>query len=76
MWPEMHLKMGRFGKYMACTNEECKRHVRFYVTAKRHHRKKIRCHYLSCRKRTDAYFVLRDGAAGVFLAANTFPEIA
>lgn len=21
---EMHLKMGRFGKYMACTNEECK----------------------------------------------------
>lgn len=31
---EMHLKMGRFGKYMACTNEECKTHVRFYVTAK------------------------------------------
>ncbi len=46
---EMHLKMGRFGKYMACTNEECKTHVRFYVTAKWHHRKKIRCHYLSCR---------------------------
>ncbi len=21
---EMHLKMGRFGKYMACTNDECK----------------------------------------------------
>lgn len=39
---EMHLKMGRFGKYMACTNEECKTHVRFYVTAKWHHRKKIR----------------------------------
>lgn len=24
MWFEMHLKMGCFGKYMACTNEECK----------------------------------------------------
>lgn len=46
---EMHLKMGRFGKYMACTNEECKTRVRFYVTAKWHHRKKIRCHYRSCR---------------------------
>ncbi|XPE55648.1 topoisomerase DNA-binding C4 zinc finger domain-containing protein [Shigella flexneri] len=21
---EMHLKMGRFGKYMGCTNDECK----------------------------------------------------
>ncbi|MGU0160259.1 topoisomerase DNA-binding C4 zinc finger domain-containing protein [Escherichia coli] len=37
---EMHLKMGRFGKYMACTNEECKTHVRFYVTAKWHHRRR------------------------------------
>ena len=28
---------------------------------------------LPCEK-SDAYFVLRDGAAGVFLAANTFPK--
>ncbi len=26
------------------------------------------------RKKSDAYFVLRDGAAGVFPAANTFPK--
>ncbi len=26
------------------------------------------------RSRIDAWFVLRDGAAGVFLAANTFPK--
>lgn len=25
-------------------------------------------------RKSDAYFVLRDGAAGVFLAANTFPK--
>ncbi|MCZ5652726.1 hypothetical protein O5541_03270 [Escherichia coli] len=48
--------MGRFGKYMACTNEECKTHVRFYVTAKWHHRKKIRCHYLSCRAKIRCLF--------------------
>lgn len=37
-------------------------------------RRKIRCRCRSCRAKSDAYFVLRDGAAGVFLAANTFPK--
>ncbi|WP_338855483.1 type I DNA topoisomerase [Serratia marcescens] len=68
---EMHLKMGRFGKYMGCTNENCK-----------NTRKILRNGDVAPPKedpvplpeKSDAYFVLRDGAAGVFLAANTFPK--
>ncbi len=44
--------------------EECK-HVRFCVTAKWHHRKIGAITGAAVRK-SDAYFVLRDGAAGVF----------
>lgn len=71
---EMHLKMGRFGKYMACTNDECKTRAKFCVTVKWPRRRKIRFRCQNCRVKSDAYFVLRDGAAGVFLAANTFPK--
>ena len=49
---EMHLKMGRFGKYMACTNDDCKTRVRSCVTVKWRRRRKIRFRFLSCRARS------------------------
>ncbi|MFW0698303.1 type I DNA topoisomerase [Pantoea sp. R13S299] len=72
---EMHLKMGRFGKYMGCTNEECKNTRKILRSGEVAPPKEdpVPLPELACEK-SDAYFVLRDGAAGVFLAANTFPK--
>jgi DNA topoisomerase-1 len=69
---EMHLKMGRFGKYMACTNDECKNTRKILRNGEVAPPKEdpVPLPELPCEK-SDAYFVLRDGAAGVFLAANT-----
>ncbi|MBC8943751.1 type I DNA topoisomerase [Xenorhabdus indica] len=72
---EMHLKMGRFGKYMGCTNEECKNTRKILRNGEVAPPKEdpVYLPELPCEK-SDAYFVLRDGAAGVFLAASTFPK--
>lgn len=72
---EMHLKMGRFGKYMGCTNDECKNTRKILRNGEVAPPKEdpVPLPELTCEK-SDAYFVLRDGAAGVFLAANTFPK--
>ena len=72
---EMHLKMGRFGKYMGCTNDECKNTRKILRNGEVAPPKEdpVPLPELPCEK-SDAYFVLRDGAAGVFLAANTFPK--
>ncbi|AOV97131.1 DNA topoisomerase I [Edwardsiella hoshinae] len=72
---EMHLKMGRFGKYMGCTNEACKNTRKILRNGEVAPPKEdpVPLPELACEK-SDAYFVLRDGAAGVFLAANTFPK--
>ncbi|CAI0783521.1 type I DNA topoisomerase [Serratia proteamaculans] len=72
---EMHLKMGRFGKYMGCTNETCKNTRKILRNGDVAPPKEdpVPLPELPCEK-SDAYFVLRDGAAGVFLAANTFPK--
>ncbi|PHM60790.1 DNA topoisomerase I [Xenorhabdus stockiae] len=72
---EMHLKMGRFGKYMGCTNEECKNTRKILRSGEVAPPKEdpVPLPELPCEK-SDAYFVLRDGAAGVFLAASTFPK--
>ncbi|PHM60291.1 type I DNA topoisomerase [Xenorhabdus ishibashii] len=72
---EMHLKMGRFGKYMGCTNEGCKNTRKILRNGEVAPPKEdpVPLPELACEK-SDAYFVLRDGAAGVFLAANTFPK--
>ncbi|CAI0780032.1 type I DNA topoisomerase [Serratia entomophila] len=72
---EMHLKMGRFGKYMGCTNESCKNTRKILRNGDVAPPKEdpVPLPELPCEK-SDAYFVLRDGAAGVFLAANTFPK--
>ncbi|MBG6245128.1 DNA topoisomerase I subunit omega [Candidatus Symbiopectobacterium sp. 'North America'] len=72
---DMHLKMGRFGKYMACTNETCNNTRKILRNGEVAPPKEdpVPLPELPCEK-SDAYFVLRDGAAGVFLAANTFPK--
>lgn len=72
---DMHLKMGRFGKYMACTNEACTNTRKILRNGEVAPPKEdpVPLSELPCEK-SDAYFVLRDGAAGVFLAANTFPK--
>ncbi|WP_159564286.1 type I DNA topoisomerase [Budvicia diplopodorum] len=72
---EMHLKVGRFGKYMGCTNPDCKNTRKILRSGDIAPPKEdpVPLPELACEK-SDAYFVLRDGAAGVFLAANTFPK--
>lgn len=72
---EMHLKVGRFGKYMGCTNPDCKNTRKILKNGEIAPPKEdpVPLPELKCEK-SDAYFVLRDGAAGVFLAANTFPK--
>lgn len=72
---DMHLKLGRFGKYMACTNESCTNTRKILRNGDVAPPKEdpVPLPELTCEK-SDAYFVLRDGAAGVFLAANTFPK--
>lgn len=71
----MHLKLGPFGKYMSCTNEDCKNTRKILRNGAIAPSKEdpIPLPELPCEK-SNAYFVLRDGAAGIFLAANTFPK--
>lgn len=72
---DMQLKSGRFGKYFGCTNTECKNTRKLLRNGEAAPPKEDPVHLpeLKCEK-SDAYFVLRDGAAGIFLAASTFPK--
>ncbi|ABL99529.1 type I DNA topoisomerase [Shewanella amazonensis] len=72
---DMELKNGRFGKYFGCTNESCKNTRKLLKNGEAAPPKEDPIHLpeLKCTK-SDAYFVLRDGAAGIFLAASTFPR--
>lgn len=72
---DMQLKSGRFGKYFGCTNSECKNTRKLLRSGEAAPPKEDPVHLpdLKCEK-SDAYFVLRDGAAGLFLAASTFPK--
>lgn len=72
---DMQLKTGRFGKYFGCTNTGCKNTRKLLRSGEAAPPKSepIAMPHLKCLK-SDAYFVLRDGAAGLFLAANTFPK--
>jgi DNA topoisomerase-1 len=72
---EMELKSGRFGKYFDCTNSECKNTRKLLASGEAAPPKEdpVQLPELTCEK-SEAYFVLRDGAAGIFLAANTFPR--
>ena len=72
---DMQLKTGRFGKYFGCTNEECKNTRKLLRSGEPAPPKADPVHMpeLPCEK-TEGYFILRDGAAGIFLASSAFPR--
>ncbi|MEW9824303.1 MAG: type I DNA topoisomerase [Candidatus Symbiodolus clandestinus] len=72
---EMLLKTGRFGKYMGCSNSDCGNTRKILRNGELAPPKEepILLSELKCSQ-SSAYFVLRQGAAGLFLAANTFPK--
>jgi len=72
---DMELKSGRFGKYFDCTNDDCKNTRKLLANGEAAPPKEdpVQLPELECEK-SDAHFVLRDGAAGIFLAASTFPR--
>lgn len=72
---EMQLKTGRFGKYFGCTNSECKNTRKLLRSGEPAPPKMdpVPMPELICEKVEDHY-ILRDGAAGLFLAASQFPK--
>ncbi|HCH5095240.1 TPA: type I DNA topoisomerase [Vibrio parahaemolyticus] len=72
---DMVLKNGRFGKYMDCTSETCKNTRKILKNGEVAPPKEDPVHFpeLPCEN-SDAYFVLRDGASGLFMAASNFPK--
>ena len=72
---DMELKNGRFGKYFGCTSEECKNTRKLLRNGEAAPPKEdpVDLPELPCEK-SDAHFVLRDGASGIFLAAHNFPK--
>jgi DNA topoisomerase-1 len=72
---DMVLKNGRFGKYMDCTSDDCKNTRKILKNGEVAPPKEDPVHFpeLPCEN-SDAYFVLRDGASGLFMAASNFPK--
>ena len=72
---EMQLKTGRFGKYFGCTSDDCKNTRKLLRNGEPAPPKMdpVPMPELQCQKVDDTY-VLRDGAAGIFLAASQFPK--
>lgn len=72
---EMQLKTGRFGKFFGCTNPECKNTRKLLKSGDAAPPKMdpVKMPELKCEKVNDTY-ILRDGASGLFLAANQFPK--
>ncbi|MES2662057.1 MAG: type I DNA topoisomerase, partial [Pseudomonadota bacterium] len=72
---EMQLKTGRFGKYFGCTGTDCKNTRKLLKSGQPAPPKAepIKMPHLRCEK-SDDFYLLRDGAAGLFLAASQFPK--
>lgn len=72
---DMQLKTGRFGKYFGCTSDECKNTRKLLRNGEAAPPKAdpIPMPELPCEQ-SDGYFILRDGAAGMFLASSLFPR--
>lgn len=72
---DMQLKSGRFGKYFGCTNENCKNTRKLLRNGQAAPPKMdpVPMPELACEK-VDDHYILRDGAAGLFLAASKFPR--
>lgn len=74
----MIFKIGKFGKYISCTQNKCKNTRKILKNGKISQPKKIidpiHLPNLRCRL-SDSYFVLRDSPSyGIFLASNNFPK--
>ena len=71
----MELKSGRFGKYFSCMSEPCKNTRKLLKNGQPAPPKMdpVDMPELACVK-VDDHYVLRDGAAGLFLAASQFPK--
>ncbi|CAI8161683.1 MAG: DNA topoisomerase 1 [Pseudidiomarina mangrovi] len=72
---DMQLKTGRFGKYFDCTNSDCKNTRKLLKSGLPAPPKEdpVAFPELKCEQ-SDAHFVLRDGASGIFMSAHTFPR--
>ena len=72
---EMQLKTGRFGKYFGCTQDDCKNTRKLLKSgeAAPPRADPIPMPHIRCKK-VDDYYLLRDGASGIFLAASEFPK--
>ncbi len=72
---EMQLRTGRFGKYFGCTGDECRNTRKLLRNGEPAPPKMdpVPMPELRCEK-VDDTFLLRDGAAGIFLAASQFPR--
>lgn len=72
---EMQLKTGRFGKYFGCTAAGCGNTRKLLRNGQPAPPKvpAVPMPELRCAK-VDDHYVLRDGAAGIFLAASQFPR--
>jgi len=72
---EMQLRSGRFGKYFGCTAEDCTNTRKLLRSGQPAPPKAdpVPMPELRCAK-VDDHYVLRDGAAGIFLAASQFPK--
>jgi DNA topoisomerase I len=72
---EMQLKTGRFGKYFGCSSDDCKNTRKLLRNGEAAPPKMdpVPMPELACEKVDDTY-LLRDGAAGIFLAASQFPR--
>jgi DNA topoisomerase-1 len=72
---DMQLKTGRFGKYFGCSSDACKNTRKLLRNGEVAPPKidPVALPELKCQK-VDDHYVLRDGAAGLFLAASQFPK--
>jgi DNA topoisomerase-1 len=72
---DMQLKSGRFGKYFGCTKDECKNTRKLLRNGEAAPPKAdpIPMPHLQCES-VDDFYLLRDGASGIFLAASQFPK--
>lgn len=73
---DMQLKTGRFGKYFACTAyPDCKNTRKLLKNGEPAPPRAapVPMPELKCEK-SDGHFVLRDGAAGIFLASSNYPK--
>jgi DNA topoisomerase-1 len=72
---DMQLKSGRFGKYFGCTAEGCRNTRKLLRSGEPAPPKAdpVPMPELRCAT-VDDYYLLRDGASGIFLAASQFPK--